>query len=54
MKRGLNCWLLRAATAHSIFTGPVSGANYTYRDALDLAATVLSPCDAVSVPWLAG
>ncbi|TFK72636.1 hypothetical protein BDN72DRAFT_835939 [Pluteus cervinus] len=32
------------STAHSTLTGPVDGADYTYRDAFDLVSTNLSPC----------
>ncbi|KAJ2922374.1 hypothetical protein H1R20_g14724, partial [Candolleomyces eurysporus] len=35
---------LQQATARSNLVGPVSGADYTYRDSFDLVSTVLSPC----------
>ncbi|KAH9474317.1 putative secreted protein [Psilocybe cubensis] len=37
------------ATARSDLTGPVDGADYTYRDAFDLVSTVTSPCGVSSV-----
>ncbi|KDR73311.1 hypothetical protein GALMADRAFT_270136 [Galerina marginata CBS 339.88] len=40
---------LAQATAHSNLVGLVTGSDYTYRDAFDLAATVLSPCGATAV-----
>ncbi|KAG8820518.1 hypothetical protein FRC20_008599, partial [Serendipita sp. 405] len=40
---------LTQATARSTLTGPVNGADYTYRDQFDLTATVLSPCGANAV-----
>jgi len=37
------------ATAHSVLTGPIDGADYTYRDTFDLTATVQAPCGADTV-----
>ncbi|PPQ87793.1 hypothetical protein CVT25_008837 [Psilocybe cyanescens] len=37
------------STARSDLTGPVDGADYTYRDAFDLVSTVTSPCGVSSV-----
>jgi hypothetical protein len=47
----MSCFLLRdkivqgqlqQATAHSTLTGPVDGADYTYRDAFDVTETTYS------------
>ena len=35
---------LTQATARSNLTGPIAGADHTYRDQFDLTATVQSPC----------
>ncbi|KAF8969180.1 secreted protein [Flammula alnicola] len=35
---------LQQATARSDLVGPVDGADYTYRDAFDLVATITAPC----------
>jgi len=40
---------LAQATARSSLVGPVSGKDYTYRDAFDLVATVTSPCGVATV-----
>ncbi|CAA7266965.1 unnamed protein product [Cyclocybe aegerita] len=40
---------IQQATARSDLAGPVSGADYTYRDSFDLVATVQSPCGAATV-----
>ncbi|KIM26087.1 hypothetical protein M408DRAFT_200090 [Serendipita vermifera MAFF 305830] len=40
---------LQQANARSTLSGPVSGADYVYRDQFDLASTVIAPCGANTV-----
>ncbi|TEB35227.1 hypothetical protein FA13DRAFT_1729046 [Coprinellus micaceus] len=40
---------INQATARSTLTGPIGGAEYSYRDSFDLVSTVLSPCGASTV-----